>query len=345
VEESTERAGDEVSMLIDLVSALRILDRYEEALESLVRAEAVAEKFGQTENLSLIHYYRGNIYFPMGNIEGCLEQHLRARDFARAANSPEYEARALSGLGDAYYLRGQMITANKMFVECISIIRKNKLSNVEAVNLSMCGHTALYMDQIEEGRKDCLEAAELAEKSGDRRAEMVARGSCAGKLLFDSQDYSGAKEQCGRALGLSRQLGARRFEPINQVILAKVALIEGDRAKAVGIAEEAVETCRETGFKFAGPMALGALAVVTDNSDIRTRALAEGEETLKQDCVSHNYLWFYRDAMEASILAADWQGAIKFADAAEEYTRKEPLPWMDRFISSARKRAADHTEV
>ena len=65
-----------------------------------------------------------------------------------------------------------MITANKMFDECVSIIRAHGLSNIEPVNLSMRGHTALYMDRIEEGLKDVQEAAERAAEAGNRRAEM-----------------------------------------------------------------------------------------------------------------------------------------------------------------------------
>ncbi|MBT3885727.1 MAG: AAA family ATPase [Rhodospirillaceae bacterium] len=337
-----EAGADEVQMLIDLVSALRILDRYDEALSYLDRAEAAATAAGQIEQLSLIHYYRGNIYFPLGNIDGCLQEHSQAREFAHQAGSPEKEARALSGLGDAYYLRGQMITANKMFDECVTIIREHDLTVIEPVNLSMRGHTALYMDRIQEGLEDVGAAAERAAMSGNRRAEMVARGSCAGKLQFDNQDYAGAKKSCARALDLARQLGARRFEPINQVLLAKVALIEGNRAEAIRIAEEAVETCRETGFNFAGPMALGALAVVTDDADVRARALLEGMQTLQQDCVSHCYLWFYRDALEVAVMDEDWPAVETYAKAAETYTEVEPLPWMDRLIAAARAAAPGH---
>jgi len=342
LEADAEADADAVQMLIDLVSALRILDRYDEALSYLDRAEAAAAAAGQIEQLSLIHYYRGNIYFPLGNIGGCLQEHSQARELAHQANSPEKEARALSGLGDAYYLRGQMITAIKMFDECVTIIREHDLTIIEPVNLSMRGHTALYMDRIQDGLEDVGAAAERAAMSGNRRAEMVARGSCAGKLLFDNHDYAGAKKSCGRALDLARQLGARRFEPINQVLLAKVALIEGDRAEAIRIAEEAVATCRETGFNFAGPMALGALAVVTDDADVRARALAEGMETLQQDCVSHSYLWFYRDALEASVMDQDWLSLETYAKAAEAYTAGEPLPWMDRFIAAARAAVPGH---
>jgi class 3 adenylate cyclase/tetratricopeptide (TPR) repeat protein len=339
--EAEPLGADEVQMLIDLVSALRILDRYDEALTYLDRAEAAAEATGQIEQLSVIHYYRGNIYFPLGNIDGCLQAHQQAREFAHQANSPEKEARALSGLGDAYYLRGQMITANKVFDECITIVHEHDLTAIEPVNLSMRGHTALYMDRIQEGLEDVLAAAERAAISGNRRAEMVARGSCAGKILFDNHDYAGAKKSCARALDLARQLGARRFEPINQVILAKVALIEGNRAEAIRIAEEAVAICRETGFNFAGPMALGALAVVTDDAHIRDAALSEGMETLRQDCVSHCYLWFYRDALDAVVMDENWPAVETYAKAAEAYTANEPLPWMDRIIAAARA-AAGH---
>ena len=194
-------------------------------------------------------------------------------------------------------------------------------------------------DRIEEGLKDVQEAAERAAEAGNRRAEMVARGSCAGKLLFDSHDYAGAKKSCGRALDLARQLGARRFEPINQVLIAKVALIEGDRAEAVRVASEAVQTCRDTGFNFAGPMALGALAVVTDDPEVREAALKEGMASLNKDCVSHNFLWFYRDAMEVAVRAKDWPAVERYANAAEAYTANEPLPWMDRIIAAARAAA------
>ena len=59
---------------------------------------------------------------------------------------------------------------------------------------------------------------------------------------------------------------------------------------------------------------------------MRAQALGEGEEILRQDCVGHNYLWFYRDAMEVSLEDADWDGARRYAAALEAYTRPEPLP-------------------
>jgi hypothetical protein len=177
-------------------------------------------------------------------------------------------------------------------------------------------------------------------QGGNDRAEMVARGSCAGKFFFDMGDLAGAREQCGRGLDLARRLGARRFEPINQVILAKVAAMEGERDEAVAVAEQAVATTRETGVRFAGPMALGALALVTGDAAARRQALAEGEQILTSDCVGHNHLWFYRDAMEASLDSRDWTRARHFAEAAEAFIGDEPLPWLGLLVERARALAA-----
>lgn len=71
---------------------------------------------------------------------------------------------------------------------------------------------------------------------------------------------------------LARQFGACRFEPIDLSLLAKIALTEGNCAEAIRIAEEAMQTCRDTDFNFAGPMTLCAMAVVTGYTSVREAA-------------------------------------------------------------------------
>ncbi len=65
------------------------------------KAELAASRDNLTSELAQLHYLRGNLYFPLGNLDGCLEQHQLALDFARQVGSTESEALALSGLGDA----------------------------------------------------------------------------------------------------------------------------------------------------------------------------------------------------------------------------------------------------
>ena len=214
--------------------------------------------------------------------------------------------------------------------------RAHDLAAIEPPNLAMRGHTKLYLNNLEAGRSDTLKAAELAHEQGNERAEMVARGSCLGKLLFDAGALDEARQSCQRAIEMAQRLGARRFDPVNQVIIAKVALIDGRRDEAIALAEEAVATTLETGPRFAGPMALGTLALVSNSEEVRRQAISEGLAILDSECVSHNYLWFYRDAMEACLLAGNFDGVEALAQAATDYTRAEPLPWMDLLIDRAR---------
>jgi tetratricopeptide (TPR) repeat protein len=168
---------------------------------------------------------------------------------------------------------------------------------------------------------------------------MISR-SVGGYLLCDMTDWTRAKKQSMRSLELARRIGARRFEPEALFDLARVKAVEGDRAEAAKLANEAYEIARDTGITFSGPWALGALAAVTDDPDQRKWALAKGEEILRQICVSHNYFHFYRDAIEVSIEHGNWDEADRYAAALEDYTRPEPLPWTDYFIAWGRALAA-----
>ena len=66
----------------------------------------------------------------------------------------------------------------------------------------------------------------------------------------------------------------------------------------------------------------------------------EAESILRKGCVSHNYLWFYRDAIELCLDMGEWKGVEHYAAALEHYTRADPLPWSDFFIARGRVLAA-----
>ena len=74
--------------------------------------------------------------------------------------------------------------------------------------------------------------------------------------------------------------------------------------------------------------------------DGRARALREGEQMLETNSLSHNYLRFYRFAIETSLESRDWDNAERYAAALEEFTREEPLPWADLIIERGRALAA-----
>jgi hypothetical protein len=114
----------------------------------------------------------------------------------------------------------------------------------------------------------------------------------------------------------------------------------GQPAEARKLLQEAYSISRESGLAFSGPWVLGALALVTTDAENRRWALREGERLLRDDCVSHNYFYFYRDAIDASLEDRRWDEVERYAAALEDYTRPEPLPWSDFLVARARVLAA-----
>ncbi|HSC96217.1 MAG TPA: adenylate/guanylate cyclase domain-containing protein [Burkholderiales bacterium] len=324
---------------IGLAAGMRVQDQYDDALAALEPAEAAATKQGLVRDLAQIHCLRGNLCFPLGRIEQCREQHKLALKYALEARSPEEEAQAVGGLGDAEFARGRVITAYEYFRRCVALCREHGFGRIEVANRSMLGHTRLYFDGPTSALEDALASIEAARRVGHLRAEMNA-GHCAIFALVDMDELDRADEQIEQTRAVTRRLGARNFEATALAFTARVLAARGQRAEALDALQQAAAISRETGITFTGPRLLGFLALTVDDPAARRQALEEGQRVLDQGCVGHNYFWFYRDAMDVRLKLGDWGGVERYASALEAYTRPEPLPWTDFFIARGRALAA-----
>jgi class 3 adenylate cyclase/tetratricopeptide (TPR) repeat protein len=320
---------------IGLAAGMRILDRYEEAFATLEKAEAAAKLHGFDAELARIHHLRGNLHFPLGDLDSCLREHSQAATYARHVGSQELEARALGGLGDAEYARGRMITAYRHFRRCVELARALGLGRVEVANLTMLVPTRMYFDPLEDVLGGGTAAIEAAKRVGHQRAELIAR-SVQATCLLEIGEAALAREQIEPMQNLIRHLGARRFDAPALLYSAKVLLQGRRREEAAQLLREALAISRETGVGYMGGTILGALALATDNADERRCALADGESALRAGAVSHNHLYFYRDGTEVALNSSDWNGVAHYTWALEDYTRPEPLPWADFFIARGR---------
>jgi class 3 adenylate cyclase/tetratricopeptide (TPR) repeat protein len=317
------------------VEGLRLIDRSQDALSLLDRAEQLAVNGQLTAELARLHYLRGNIYFPLGDLQGCLREHTAALKWAREAGTAEAEARALSGLGDAYYLGGRVRTAYDSFCRCVELCRQHGLHQVEVANLPMVGWTGIYIDPLSQVLQSAETAAEIARKGSHYRAEAQAR-SLAGYIKAEMGAFAEARQQLDLALALSQKLNAKRFEAHFLSDLARLAHAEGNHDEASKLIEQALSVCGDTGMRYIGPTILACRARIARGFELAKRALDDGESILQKGCVSHNYFWFYRDAIDVSLDAGDWDSAERYTAALEDYTRPEPLPWSDFFVARGR---------
>ena len=139
------------------------------------------------------------------------------------------------------------------------------------------------------------------------------------------------------ALAITRRIGSRIFEGVCLYLLARFACQRGDQVKARKLAQQGVEILRESesGITFSGPIALGVLALATEDSQSRQEILSEAEALLNTGSVGHNYLNFYEDAIEVCLQMNAWDEVERYAQALADYTRAEPLPRSQFFIKRA----------
>ncbi|MGH8221478.1 MAG: ATP-binding protein, partial [Woeseiaceae bacterium] len=194
-----------------LANALRIVDRYDEALAALDRAETVLAGHERPDLLARIWTLRGNIHFPRGELDACLAAHERALEWAHEANSPVDEARALGGLGDAWFQRGRMRTARDYFAKCVAQARERGAIGLALSHAPMLALTRALCGEVRRGLADCTEIITDAARYGDPRSELLTRDIESMISLYRA-DYERARRACDRGLALARQLGARRFE-------------------------------------------------------------------------------------------------------------------------------------
>jgi tetratricopeptide (TPR) repeat protein len=322
---------DQGNAWFGIASALRIMDRHEEALDALGHAETALAATADAQTRARLYTLRGNLSFPLGHFDACLRAHEQARVFASQANSPIDIARALGGLGDAYYQRGKMLTARDHFVQCATQARTHGMVSVLLANLPMVGITNIYCGAIEAANESLEEAFELSRRIGDLRSELLVHLCLSTGLMMQAR-LDECVTRARRALELAIQLGARRFQAETLGVLANALYSQGEQLGALRLAEEGLQLGRETGMSYCGPALLSVLARVTGNDEQRAQALSEAEALLANGCVSHSYFEFYSNAIEVSLVKQRWDEARRYAQALEMYTSEEPLPWTQLLI-------------
>ena len=159
-------------------------------------------------------------------------------------------------------------------------------------------------------------------------------------VLYEMAEYARARQHNARALDIARRLGARRFEAQALLYEGKLDRVEGRRDEAIKTLEIALEMSGEVGHGFTGPRIVGEIARNLVETEAKCAALAKGERMLEAGSVSHNHFLFYPDAIEVSLDICDWDGAERYAAALEDFTRLEPLPRCNFFITRGRALAA-----
>lgn len=321
---------------IGIASGHRITSAVGAGLAALDQAAAYAR---MPRESARIHYLRGSLRFAQGDVERCGAEHVRALELAREADDRECEARAQSGIADALYAQGRMVSARAAFQRCVDICTEEGLAQYALMNRCMIGIIDAFLGSPDNGLLVLAGARTVAHALRNRLAETMAYES-EGMLLLMCGRYELARETLPQALALARETGARRFESIILSDLAWIALHDGDRETARRYAEDSWRVCSEVGPRFSGPITLAVVAATAASAEKRDRALADAERLLAAGCIAHCHFDFYAQAIDLALAAGAWAEAERYAGALEAFTRAEPLPLCNLAIARGRALAA-----
>jgi predicted ATPase/class 3 adenylate cyclase len=247
IEGEEQRATAEVDLNLGLAASMRVIERWDEALQALDRAETAARNYDRPAKLAEVHYLKGNLYFPIGKFDECLQEHERSRDFSLRAGLLDKEARALGGLGDAYYQRGQMITAEKHFDSCVRICQEHGFEQIEVANLPMRGVTRMYELRFDEGIRDTVTSASHARRIQNLRAEAVST-QIFGYFAIDMENFDEAEQAFQESIELCRRLGSANLGAGAQAHYGRLLFELGRRQQSVTTIREAYAISRESGL-------------------------------------------------------------------------------------------------
>ena len=335
-------AGDDAqrcAAYIGIAAAHRVTSNVEPAFAALDRAQEAAARSGLDRERSQLHSQRGNLYFAQGNGPACRAENERALEFAQRAGDLECEAQAWSGLGDANYAGGTMRTAHDAFSRCVAICEQQGLARFAIMNDAMLAIIDTWLGNGDAALQRLAQSRATARELRHRLAEAMNE-EVTGWMLVGRGKFDEAHGHLTHGLALAREIGARRYELICLMLLARVDWQRGDRDNARAKLDSAWAISEQTSHGFIGAAVQGAKALAAANDEERRRALAKGEALLGEYSIAHCHIWFNRDAIQASLECGEWSEAERYATALENYTRREPLPWTDFPVAAARALAA-----
>ncbi|WP_422002018.1 adenylate/guanylate cyclase domain-containing protein [Reyranella sp.] len=333
-ETALARASDDVGRgeaELGIAESLRIVDDLAGATAALDRAQALADSVDLPALASRCRYLRGNLLFPMGRVDACMQEHRAALDLAERAQSPALVARALGGLADAYYARGEMRSALEALQRCIEAARRAGTASVEIANRPMAAIAECFMMRLDSVREMAELARVMARQAHNPRAELIALHA----LMLAGME-SGRTEEAlphvDRARAIVAELGAWRFEGENLIFGAELQALAGNAALATSMAREAVMLCREHAMAYLGPAVLGLAARLVDDATEREALLEEGDRLLEAPTLGHNHFFFRRYAIEAELAQGHGEAARRHALALGAYAEREPTPFTDLVV-------------
>jgi class 3 adenylate cyclase/tetratricopeptide (TPR) repeat protein len=242
------------------------LGELEEAERLLERGMKLARQQEDIEVVGWSHLWSTWLAYFQGEPEAALGHAQQALQIAERMGSPFSHAHSWSFVGLAERMRDEWKRAVEALERALAITRERRTAiEAEGSNLGTLGECYLGLGDPERARAKAMEGGEVARAHGNPFNETYARLALARILLGSAGPAAHAEIEAAlaRALELTRDTGAKAFEPLVHVELAELARQSGDEEGRERELREAHRLFTEIGASGHAERLAGELATVS----------------------------------------------------------------------------------
>jgi tetratricopeptide (TPR) repeat protein len=217
-----------------------------EAVELFQRSRVMFERLEDLQGIADIRLNLAVAYGRMGRWDECLAELQAAGPIFERIGDLRSIGVVHNNIGELHRLRGDFEAASAAYQKSISISTQVGYASGVANALTGLGMARVDMGQIEQGRKDLLEAeARFAALGRSIYLPEIHRFLASAELALGNLE--GAARSAERSLELAAAANAPHQEAMTQRVLGQIALKRGDIAAARRLLEASRQTLAEVG--------------------------------------------------------------------------------------------------
>jgi tetratricopeptide (TPR) repeat protein len=253
-----------VGLLNWLAMALTETGRFGEANARAEQMLRITEALAQPYSSLHAHYGAGFAYLRKGDLESAVRSLEHSLDWARIAESPNWQCTSAALLGLAYGLTGQTSEALAALDRSVALLPASANPSRSA-SYAAYGETCLLIGRIDDAAR-CAKQSVQAGQAAEERGQLAWALRLLGEIAVSEEppDYEQAEARYRESLALAEELGMRPLEAHCRLGLGKLHRRTGRLDEAHAELQTAVAMLREMGMTFWLPEAERELAEAND---------------------------------------------------------------------------------
>ena len=246
-----DQLGDQAASITpanNLALAYIYLGELETARQTYEQSVRILGDTGDRVTLGFARAGIASVFLLQGRYQDALDHLGRALEIWRAAGSRQNEAVALGNIGVIYLQLGEPRLALRDLEQALAIRRSIGDRAGEANALQNLGSAYQMLGQPEQALASFQHGLELYESIGRRREQSAVLNRMAA-LQSQAGRHAEAADEFARARAIAREIGDRLMEAIAATGLGREALLQGQPAEAVKLANGALELAQAGGYR------------------------------------------------------------------------------------------------